>query len=103
MQSTQSTLDRIKRWVLYSVLGVVAVAALAYGGDWAVLQVRAARGTAFGSVVVDRFMVTPLKGGKAEYDYLGQEEVTCSKSLFPQLGHQPCWYLEKHKNDNQLN
>jgi len=41
-------------------------------------------------------MSTPLKGDKTEYFYEGTGPVSCSESLFPQSGWQPCWYLRKH-------
>jgi len=82
---------------------MVAVAALAYAGDWAVLRVRVARGAGFGSVEVSRFMVTPLKSGKAEYDFLDRAEVQCTRSAFPQMGDDPCWWVEQHRSEWILN
>lgn len=96
-------MSRLNRLLLTCLLGVLGFATLVYGGDWATLHVREMRGSAFGTIHVERFLVTSLKGGKAEYDYLGEDDVTCSRSMFPQAGHNPCWYVEKHKSDWVLN
>lgn len=67
-----------------------------YAGDWAVFHLRASRGTATQSIQVDEFLSTPLKGNKAEYDYMGTQPETCSRTLFPQGGDPPCWWLKRH-------
>lgn len=50
-----------------------------------------------GSVQVEQFLKTPLKGNKMEYDYLGSASASCSQTLFPQYGaaawNTPCWWL----------
>jgi len=75
-------------------------AAILYALDFGVFQARRLRGTAMGSVAVDQFLATPLKGNKAEYDYLGTANQTCSRSLFPQYAasnwNTPCWWLTRH-------
>jgi hypothetical protein len=59
-----------------------------------------ARGNALSTVAVDQFLSTPLKGNKAEYDYLGTANQTCSRTLFPQYTsstwNPPCWWLQRH-------
>jgi len=74
---------------------------LAYTGDWGILHLRIAHGTAFRTLQVDQFLATPLKGNKAEYDYMGSQPVTCSRSLFPQAGNPPCWWLARHTSQWQ--
>ena len=97
------------RWLQRILVGVVGVAVLAYGMDWAVLRVRVARGGGFGSVEVSQFMATPLKSGKAEYDFLGQAMVPCTRSLFPQIlipqtnANEPCWWVERHTSEWVMN
>jgi hypothetical protein len=81
----------------FLLLGVVAV----YLADWAVLAVRISRGGGFGSVTVSQYLATPLKGHKEEYDYLGSVDQRCVKSIFPHEEAQPCWWLERHKNQWQ--
>ena len=72
-----------------------------YVSDFAVFEVRHAHGTAMATVSVDQFLQTPLKGNKAEYDYIGTTDQPCSRSLFPQYAasqlNTPCWWLQKHK------
>ena len=79
---------------------VIAVAIL-YALDWTVFEARRLRGNGMGSVPVDQFLATTLKGNKAEYDYLGTTNQNCSRTLFPQyaasLWNPPCWWLERHK------
>jgi hypothetical protein len=87
-------------------LGQIAIVAgvlsgILYMGDWAVFQVRSARGTAYGAVNVNQFLATPLKGNKVEYDLLGTVNETCSRSIFPQKGNPACWWLERHKSQWQ--
>jgi hypothetical protein len=81
----------------YLLIGVVAL----YACDFLVFQVRRARGTGIGSMQVEQYLATPLKGSKAEYDYLGTAEVNCAKSLLPQYAQSrwnaPCWWLAQHK------
>jgi hypothetical protein len=83
------------------ILGIVIRALIAaliviYLADWAILRIRITRGTAYGTVQVDQYLSTALKGNKAEYDYLGSNPVPCAHSIFPH-GAPPCWWLERHK------
>jgi hypothetical protein len=80
---------------------LLASVLLVYVADWSVLHIRMHRGTAFGSVQVEQYLTTPLKGNKAEYDYMGTTAQSCSRSLFPQAGNNPCWWLERHKTQWQ--
>jgi hypothetical protein len=89
----------MKPWKQY--LCKVAVALLicvgmVYIGDWVVLKVRVARGTAYSSVEVDQFLATPLKGEKVEYDMVGSFQQTCTRSIFPHEGQPPCWWVRRH-------
>ncbi|MBN9616122.1 MAG: hypothetical protein BGO25_11485 [Acidobacteriales bacterium 59-55] len=87
----------MKRWMRRVALGLVGAVALLYLGDFAVLQLRVKRGTAFGTVTVMHLLATPLKGKKVEYDVLGSTPETCSRSIFPQESVPPCWWLVRHK------
>jgi hypothetical protein len=89
----------VKQWKKH--LGRVAIAALVllavlYAGDWLTFRYRVSRGTAFGSVEVDQFLATPLKGSKTEYDMVGSFQQTCSRSIFPQQGKSACWWVQRH-------
>jgi hypothetical protein len=80
---------------------IVALAAMVYAGDYALVRLRAAYprvGNAFDSVQVVRLLAIPLKNGRVDYqlDALQPEAtVTCVRSLFPHLGYQPCWYVRR--------
>lgn len=87
--------ERILRWLRYAVMALLAIAALSYIADWAVFRLR---GAPKGSITVSHFVSAPLKNNKQEIDYLGSETVSCSATLFPQEGMQPCWYLSRHHN-----
>jgi hypothetical protein len=84
--------------LLRTVGVLIGLVALVYVGDWVNMQVRVSRGTAFGSVEVNQFLATPLKGNKVEYDLMGTVQQTCSRSVFPQQGNEACWWLERHKS-----
>ena len=79
----------------------IGLFAILYAGDWIVLRLRISHGTAYGSVAVDQFLSSALKGNKTEYDYVGTVQQTCSRSIFPQKGNTACWWLERHKTQWQ--
>ncbi len=80
---------------------VLALVAIVYAGDYAVVRLRASYprlGNAFDSVHMVRLLAIPLKSGRTEYelDALQPEAtVTCVRALFPHLGYQPCWYVRR--------
>ena len=80
-------------WVAVRTLLVCFIAL--YLVDWAVLGVRISRGTGYSTVQVNEYLSTPLKGNKAEYDYMGSQPVSCVRSIFPH-GETPCWWLQRH-------
>jgi hypothetical protein len=82
--------------ILRSVVVTICLIGLLYVGDWAVMRVRMSHGTAYGTVMVNQLLATPLKGNKVEYDLVGTVQQTCSRSLFPQMGDPACWWLERH-------
>jgi hypothetical protein len=75
----------------------VISAAILYGLDWAALEVRMQRQTAYGNVQVKQFLVTPLKGQKEEFDFMGTKAQSCVKSIFPHASAPACWWVERHK------
>jgi hypothetical protein len=79
---------------------VLAVAALLYLGDWALLRVKMSHGEGYGTVQVDEYLSTPLKGNKDEYDYMGAIPEPCAHSIFPH-GAPPCWWLARHTSQWQ--
>jgi hypothetical protein len=79
--------------------------AILYALDWTVFEVRHMSGGGMGTVMVEQYLSTNLKGNKAEYDYLGTANQSCSRTLFPQYAasawNSPCWWLERHKTSWQ--
>jgi hypothetical protein len=80
----------------------MAMLALVYAGDYAVVRLRAAYprlGSAYDSVQMVRLYAIALKNGRTEYELdARQPEVTaaCVRALFPHLGYRPCWYLRRN-------
>jgi hypothetical protein len=85
----------LKRTLWLAIRVFVVLFIVLYLLDWVALRVRVMHGSAYGAVQVDQYLSTPLKGNKAEYDYLGSQPVTCVHSLFPH-GATPCWWLRRH-------
>jgi hypothetical protein len=86
----------MKRILGIAIRVLLVAAVVAYLVDWAVLRMKMSHGTAYGTVQVDEYLSTALKGNKAEYDYLGTNPTACAHSIFPH-GATPCWWLERHK------
>ncbi|NYF78991.1 hypothetical protein [Granulicella arctica] len=86
----------IRRWIVRGIQLLAASLLLLYAADWAILRLRISHGTAFEVIQVHQFLATPLKGQKEEYDYMGDAPVSCSRSIFPQAGNPPCWWLARH-------
>ena len=76
---------------------VLLIAALLYPLDFAVWRVRVARGGGMGSVNVDLYTVADLKGGKQDYYAQGTVAMSCSQSIYPQEGNNPCWWVKRHR------
>ncbi len=78
--------------------GAVVLLALAYAVDWAVWRVHLSHGAGVATITVDQFTVAALKGNKEEYYSDGSIDVQCSRSLFPEGGDSPCWWLQRHRH-----
>jgi hypothetical protein len=85
----------MKRILWLAIRVLLAVIVIIYLADWATLRVKTAHGTGYGSIQVDQFLGTALKGNKEEYDYMGTIPEPCSHSIFPH-GAAPCWWLSRH-------
>jgi hypothetical protein len=88
------------RFLRLSAIGLLISAAALYLGDWIVFKLR---GSPTDQVTVSLFVSAPLKNNKQEIDYLGQEQWSCTRTLFPLPPYthgqsSPCWYLRKHTN-----
>ena len=86
----------IPRFFKRLLLFCVCASAGLYVADYAFLRVRMTTkfgGNAMGSVTT--YSATATKSGKVEIFYERPQIEVCVKSLFPQLGHKPCWYLSR--------
>lgn len=83
----------ILRWLAFTVLGILAAAALLFVGDFVVFLLR---GKPHDQITVTGYMAAPLKGDNTEFYYEGTGPMPCAKAIFPQNGWQPCWYVRRH-------
>ena len=59
-------------------------------------------GAASSSIHRVRVLAIPDKGNKTEFQIdtiRPEEDVPCSRSLFPHAQQNPCWYVSRHAND----
>lgn len=87
----------MKKVLGISTLVIVALAALTYTADYAVLRVRIARNlTPYGTETVRQYYAISEKNERTEYVYGSTQQQPCVNSLFDHLGLSPCWYLRHH-------
>jgi hypothetical protein len=84
----------MKRRILLFILA--SMAALYLGDDLSVRYRVPRNRDPFGVVTIRRFEAIPEKNNRTEYIYEEPTMVTCTRSLFPHLGYEPCWYLRGH-------
>src|SRR5260370_40820973 len=78
-------------------LAALAAVALAYALDFCWYHLRLSfpsLGTAASSMHRTRIIAIPGKNNKVEYEIDSlrpEEDVPCSRTLFPHSGHAPCW------------
>lgn len=82
-----------------ALIAVLVFCALLYAGDYAAVRYHIPRSRdPFGTVEVQPYYAVPLKGGKTEFIFQKPENQVCVRSLFPHLGHNPCWYVRRHRD-----
>ena len=87
----------MKRILLISGLGLLLAGAALYVCDYVSLRFRIPHNRAqFGSEIVQRAWVIPMKDGKTQYAFDPPAPQECVNSLFPHFGDSPCWYLSRH-------
>jgi hypothetical protein len=84
----------MRRITAKSAWAVVLLAIFIYVADFCIWSLRGP--SAMSSVAVDQYLATPLKGNKAEYDYIGTVQQPCARALVPHAGAPPCWWLSRH-------
>lgn len=85
----------MKRILWRSIQILLGIVVVIYLTDWAVLRIKMMHGTGYGTVQVDQFLSTALKGNKEQYDFMGTFPEICSHSIFPHAAP-PCWWLSRH-------
>lgn len=86
----------VKKILVRGFLVLLGAVVVAYAIDAVQVHIRLAMGgssKAYGTVNI--LYATPLKGGKYEIFSDQPEAESCSRSLFPQMGYAPCWYLRR--------
>ena len=77
---------------------VVATLAIYYVGEFISIKYKIpASREPLGTVQVTKLYAVLQKDGKTEYEAGEPETQTCVNSIFPHLGYNPCWYVERHK------
>jgi hypothetical protein len=80
-----------------TAIGVLGLLVALYLGDYLRIRFRVAypkSGGAFGTVTT--YYSTTLKSGKTEVFFDQPQAETCVNSLFPHIGHRPCWYATRN-------
>ena len=86
------------KWAAFfsrGVFWVVAALAVLYIADWGIFHIRGSG--AVGQVKVGILQVADMKGNREAYFPDGSEVVQCSRSIFPQTGAGPCWWVVRHR------
>lgn len=93
------------RFLRRAAIALFALLAIAFGFDFAWYHVRLASpslGAANSSVHRIRMLAIQNKGNKLDYEIdqnKPEEDVPCTRTLFPQSAGNPCWYVRRHAND----
>jgi len=96
-EGLETNASRVRRFVLWTLVGLIAAAGLIFCLDFMVFKVRAAaKWNAYGSVTVNHYYAVAQKSGKTQLIFDPPQAQTCIHALFPHAGMLPCWYLTKH-------
>jgi hypothetical protein len=85
-----------------AVASLLILGAIVFAGDYGALRLRIAypkTGNALGTVRMERLYAIPQKNGKIEYEFDARQpefDAPCVRSLFPHMGQNPCWYLQRN-------
>jgi hypothetical protein len=86
------------------LIAFLASLAFVFCADYLFLRLRMLRPKPtdpFESLKTLRVLAIPEKNGKTEFEVDAQnpeQTVTCVHSLFPHIGHSPCWYVKPRLN-----
>jgi hypothetical protein len=106
MPTAQQRPTRPGKTLVRSILiALVSLFFLIYTADFFWFHIRLLypkAGHATATVHRSRMLAIPQKNGKVDYEMDAnkpEEDVTCSRSLFPHSNQNPCWYVTRHAND----
>jgi hypothetical protein len=74
---------------------VLILVTILYVGDFISVKLRH---DPLSVVQINKIYAVPQKGGKTEFDAGDPESQTCVNSIFSHLGYSPCWYVNRHRN-----
>jgi hypothetical protein len=74
---------------------IVVLVCILYAGDLISVKLRR---DPLSIVQINKIYAVPQKGGKTEFDAGDPESQTCVNAVFPHLGYSPCWYVNRHRN-----
>lgn len=78
-------------------VGIVIAVLLVYAADAVWVRLRMANHQDPTSAIQVRITYAiPQKNGRIAYSKGDTESQSCVRSLFPHLGLDPCWYVERH-------
>lgn len=78
------------------LVGILALAALAFLADYLSLRLDVPARDRFDSVDIRHFFAVKLKNKQTSYMFDQPQPTECVNSLFPHLGDNPCWYARRH-------
>jgi len=93
------------RFITRAIAALATLLFIIYAVDltWYHLRLAAPTlGAPSSSVHRVRMLAIPEKGNKTEYqldEIHPEEDVPCTRTLFPHSDQRPCWYVSRHAND----
>jgi hypothetical protein len=105
MTGTTDSSSPIARLIYRAIASLFLLSFIAYSVDLTWYHTRLAvprLGLANSSVHRIRLLAIPDKGNKTEYQLdavTPEEDVPCTRTLFPHAQHNPCWYVSRHAKD----
>ena len=80
-----------------AALILILLAAASYAGDFLSLRLQIPNRAQTEQVRIHPYYAVPQKDPRhEELIFLDPQTEVCVNSLFPELGHRPCWYVKKH-------
>ena len=88
----------MKRFVIFGLMGLAGIGAIAYGVDWTGVTFPGSR-QLYLDVRVDHVYTSTNKWKQVEWSRGLSTTERCVYALFPHGGYRPCWYVTTHTMD----